>query len=99
MDEVPPVLEGFRAGQTGVVVLGRVIMGDIAATLVDLVQRDFLTVEETTDQGDWLLTVMPGTATRSRVACSITRSGSSTGCARTAADLTCRRWPVVSGRS
>jgi hypothetical protein len=66
MDDVPAVPEGFRAGQTGVVVLGRVIMGDVAVTLVDLIQREFLTVEETTDHSDWLLTVTPGTATKER---------------------------------
>lgn len=62
MDGVPAALEGFRAGQTGVVVLGRVITGDIAVTLVDLIQREFLTVEETADGGDWLLTRLAGAA-------------------------------------
>ena len=38
MDAVPAAIEGLRPGQTGVVVLGRVIMGDIAVTLVDLIQ-------------------------------------------------------------
>jgi hypothetical protein len=61
MDTVPAVIEGLRPGQTGVVVLGRVIMGDIAVTLVDLIQRGFLTVEETTDRSDWRLTLVPGT--------------------------------------
>ena len=56
MDAVPAAIEGLRAGQTGVVVLGRVIMGDIAVTLVDLIQRELLTVEEAADHGDWLLT-------------------------------------------
>jgi hypothetical protein len=64
MDAVPAALEGFRAGQTGVVVLGRVIMGDIAVTLVDLIQRELLAVEETTDQGDWLLTPIAKSAAR-----------------------------------
>jgi hypothetical protein len=49
MDAVPAALGGLRAGQTGVVVLGGVIMGDIAVTLVDLVQRELLTVEETAE--------------------------------------------------
>jgi hypothetical protein len=41
----------------GVVVLGRVIIGDIAATLVDLSSREFLRVEETDgDSGGWTLT-------------------------------------------
>jgi Predicted membrane protein (DUF2207) len=63
MDAVPAAIEGLRPGQTGVVVLGRVIMGDIAVTLVDLIQRGFLTVEETTDHGDWRLTSVTGTGT------------------------------------
>jgi hypothetical protein len=66
MDAVPAALEGLRAGQMGVVVLGRVIMGDIAVTLVDLIQRELLTVEEITDGGDWLLTLVAGTATRQK---------------------------------
>ena len=64
MDAVPAAIEGLRPGQTGVVVLGRVIMGDIAVTLVDLIQRGFLTVEETTDHGDWRLTLVTGTGTK-----------------------------------
>ena len=64
MDAVPAALEGLRAGQTGVVVLGRVIMGDIAVTLVDLVQRELLTVEEIADGGDWLLTRVAGTSAK-----------------------------------
>jgi hypothetical protein len=66
MDGVPAALEGLRAGQTGVVVLGRVIMGDIAVTLVDLIQRGLLAVEETADGGDWLLTPLRGTAPRQK---------------------------------
>jgi hypothetical protein len=66
MDDVPAALEGLRAGQTGVIVLGRVIMGDIAVTLVDLIQRELLTVEETADGHDWLLTLVTGTATRQK---------------------------------
>ena len=66
MDAVPVALKGLRAGQTGVVVLGRVIMGDIAVTLVDLIQRELLTVRETADGGDWLLTLTAGTAARRR---------------------------------
>lgn len=62
MGAVPAALEGLRAGQTGVVVLGRVIIGDIAVTLVDLAQRELLTVKETTDGADWLLTTAAGTA-------------------------------------
>jgi hypothetical protein len=64
MDAVPAAIEELRAGQTGVVTLGRVIMGDIAVTLVDLIQREFLAVEETTDHGDWLLTLRGKSASR-----------------------------------
>jgi hypothetical protein len=32
MDAVPAAIEGLRPGQTGVVVLGRVIIGDIAVS-------------------------------------------------------------------
>ena len=63
-DGAPAVLEGFRAGQTGVVVLGRVITGDIAVTLAGLIQRELLAAGETADGGDWLLTRPAGTASR-----------------------------------
>jgi hypothetical protein len=57
-----------------------VIMGDVAVTLVDLIQRELLAVEETADGGDWLLTTLgelpPGGST---VAFSIMRSGCWTG--------------------
>jgi hypothetical protein len=43
-----------------------VIMGDIAVTLVDLIQRGLLAVEETADGGDWLLTPLGGTAPRQK---------------------------------
>jgi hypothetical protein len=66
MDGVPASLEGLRAGQTGAVVLGRVIMGDIAVTLVDLIQREFLTIGETAGGGDWRLTPPAGTAPRQK---------------------------------
>jgi hypothetical protein len=52
---VPP--DGIRPGQLGAVLLGRVIIGDIAATLIDLSVRGMLAVEEH-DEGDqdgWLL--------------------------------------------
>lgn len=35
--------EGLRPGQMSVLVLGRVIMGDVAVTLVDLAQRGLWT--------------------------------------------------------
>jgi hypothetical protein len=51
---VPP--EGLRAGQLGVVVIGRVIIGDLAATLVDLAIRNALRIEENmVADGGWLL--------------------------------------------
>jgi hypothetical protein len=52
---VPP--DQIRPGQLGVVLLGRVIIGDIAATLVDLTVRGMLGVEEhgEGDQAGWLL--------------------------------------------
>jgi len=53
----------LRAGQLGVIVIGRVIMGDIAVTLVDLAQRKLLTVSETGGDGDWLLSPSAGVPT------------------------------------
>jgi hypothetical protein len=52
---VPAVPGGLRAGQLGVVMIGRVIMGDIAVTFVDLAQRGLLAVSEAGDEDDWLL--------------------------------------------
>jgi hypothetical protein len=52
--QLPQVPEGLRAGQLGVIMLGQVVMGDIAVTLVDLAQRNWLKVEEA--DGDWRLT-------------------------------------------
>jgi hypothetical protein len=57
---LPAVPGGLRAGQFGVVVIGRVIMGDIAVTLIDLAQRKLLTVSEAGDGGDWLLSPSAG---------------------------------------
>lgn len=53
---------GLRAGQLGVIVIGRVIVGDIAVTLVDLAQRKVLTLSEAGDDGDWLLGASAGPA-------------------------------------
>jgi hypothetical protein len=44
---VPRPPDGMRPGQLGVVILGRVIIGDIAVTLVDLAIRNLIQVEET----------------------------------------------------
>jgi hypothetical protein len=49
---VPAPPDGLRPGQLGVVLLRRVIIGDIAATLVDLADRELLTVEEEPDGAD-----------------------------------------------
>jgi hypothetical protein len=45
---------GMRPGQMSIVMLGRVIMGDIAVTFVDLAQRGLVNV--TPGDGDWLVT-------------------------------------------
>ena len=49
------------------IVLGRVIMGDIAVILVDLAQRRLLRVEEADDGADWLLVPARGTSARQQV--------------------------------
>jgi hypothetical protein len=50
----PP--DGIRPGQMGVVMLGHVIIGDIAATLADLATRRLLVVDEHDgEQPGWLL--------------------------------------------
>jgi len=56
---------GLRAGQVSVVLLGRVIIGDIAVTLVDLVMRGLLAVAE--DADDWLLTAKVPAAERAGI--------------------------------
>lgn len=60
--QVPAAPEGLRAGQLGVIVIGRVIMGDVAVTLVDLAQRMLLTVSEAREDGEWLLNPLVGGA-------------------------------------
>jgi len=52
---VPVAPGGLRPGQLGLIVVGRVIMGDIAVTVADLAQRGFLAVDEAADDRDWLL--------------------------------------------
>jgi hypothetical protein len=58
----PP--EGLRPAQLGIIVVGRVILGHVTATLVDLAQRGVLSLDETHDGldeahdgagTDWLL--------------------------------------------
>ena len=48
---VPP--QGVLPGQLGVILLGRVILGDIAATLADLAAREAILAEETRLEGGW----------------------------------------------
>jgi len=59
MGGVTRVPGGLRPGQMGVVVLGRVIMGDVAVTLVDLAQRGRVDVTESGDSdtatADWMV--------------------------------------------
>jgi Predicted membrane protein (DUF2207) len=52
----PP--DGLRPAQLGIVLIGRVILGHISATLVDLDQRGLLEISEIPGGGDqdWLLT-------------------------------------------
>jgi hypothetical protein len=65
MSDLPVVPGGVRAGQVSVLLLGKVIVGDIAVTLVDLAVRGLLAVEPA-DGDDWILTVeSPGAASAS----------------------------------
>lgn len=52
----PP--QDLRPAQLGIILVGRVIVGHIGATLIDLCQRGFLRIEETPDDADaqWMLT-------------------------------------------
>jgi hypothetical protein len=59
--ERPQVLtppEGLRPAQLGIVLLGRVILSHVSATLIDIAQRGFLGIEEVRSGAgtDWLLT-------------------------------------------
>ena len=56
MEEFPQLKppHGVLPGQLGVVLLGRVIMGDIATTMVDLAIRQHIHTEEASD-GGWLI--------------------------------------------
>ena len=51
MPVVPVPPDQLRSGQLGAVMLGRVITGDIAATLADLSVRGMLTIEACDDGG------------------------------------------------
>jgi hypothetical protein len=52
------VPDGLRPAQLGVVVVGRVILGHVGATVADLAQRGYLRLAEVPggDQADWVLT-------------------------------------------
>jgi hypothetical protein len=65
---IPASPKGLKPGEISLVILGRVVMGDIAVTLVDLAQRDLLRVEETDDGADWLLTPSHGVSARQAIA-------------------------------
>jgi len=51
----PTAPDGVLAGQLGIILLGRAIMGDVAVTMVDLAQRQAIRVEEDPASG-WLVT-------------------------------------------
>jgi hypothetical protein len=53
---------GLRPGQLSLLVIRRVLMGDIAVTIVDLAQRGVLAVDEQED--GWHVRVLPGQASR-----------------------------------
>lgn len=61
---IPAPPKGLKPGEVSLVVVGRVIMGDIAVTLVDLAQRDLLRAEEADDGADWLLSPVHGASAR-----------------------------------
>lgn len=65
---IPASLKSLKPGEITLVVLGRVVMGDIAVTLVDLAQRDLLRIEETDNGADWLLTPSHGVSARRAIA-------------------------------
>ena len=59
---VPP--EDLRPAQLGIILAGRVIVGHLGATLIDLCQRGFLRIDEIPggDDAQWLLTDQRGQA-------------------------------------
>ena len=57
-DLAPP--GGLRPAQLGIVLVGRVLLGHVGATVVDLASRGYLTVAPLDeDCSDWLLTAVP----------------------------------------
>lgn len=65
--QLPAPPDGIRPAQLGVVMLRRVIIGDVAATLADLSIRRLLRVEEHHGEpGGWLVSPLHATAPRHR---------------------------------
>lgn len=66
MPEIPVPPAGLKPGQVGVVVIGRVIIGDVAATLVDLALRGYLRVEQDPADGNsgWVISTAADGAQR-----------------------------------
>jgi hypothetical protein len=65
--QLPAPPDGIRVGQLGVVMLRRVIIGDLAATLADLSIRQLVRLEEHDGEpGDWLVIPLHATAPRHR---------------------------------
>jgi hypothetical protein len=63
---LPAPPDGVHPGRLGAIVLGRVIIGDIAATLVDLATRELVRVEPTDGDG-WRLNSLAQSAPRHRL--------------------------------
>ena len=59
MTQLPVPPDGVRPGHLGVIAVGRVILGDIAATAVDLALRGMLRIESADGgAGGWSLTLL-----------------------------------------
>jgi hypothetical protein len=65
MESAPVPPDGVRPGQLGAIMLGRVIIGDIAATLVDLAVRRLVRIEA--DDEGWRLGSLVKSAPRHRL--------------------------------
>jgi hypothetical protein len=57
-----PEPDGLRPAQLGIVLVGRVILGHVGATVADLAERGYVRPDETPaeDHGDWELTDLRG---------------------------------------
>lgn len=65
--EIVSVPAGLRPGQMGVILIGHVIMGDIAVTLADLAMRNLVRVEASqrgTGDETWLVSSLVGATSR-----------------------------------